>query len=63
MGRDDVVKVNLTTLKADGSFVVGDKPSHPVISSSGGRQSSRDGCWRGLELVVLFGVDAVRVGF
>jgi hypothetical protein len=63
MGSDDVVKVNLRTLKAEGSFVVGDNPNHPIISPSGGRQSSRDSCRRGLELVVVFGVDAGRVVF
>jgi YVTN family beta-propeller protein len=35
MGSDDVVKVNLTTLKVEGSFVVGDNPRHLVMSPNG----------------------------
>ena len=35
MGSDDVVKVNLRTLKVEGSFVVGDNPRHLVISPNG----------------------------
>ena len=35
MGSDDVVKVNLTTLKVEGSFVVGENPRHLVMSPNG----------------------------